>query len=297
MKIYLRTRGKQEDYQWINADGLNGTPEEWWGNNFKDLSRFEKPTVIVTRNNQSLKILITAITSKRKDELSGTLLRNSIDMVFEDLSSVPQEIRKSLFMIVFSRLCNIKNICEGADSLKSCFSEYFDEILPEDLIESIFAGTFNGKIKIDVKDLAMRCDTLPVTGGERKIELTEDNFYFCNIKFDKTLSVVGKFLYEVIVGSTEATVVFGNLLNKVESLKGVKANLKKTLLLAYLSSGIEEKSIISFKYNKPSDENSEGNQYLYSSTEMKYCGLICFVLGVLIGVGIMTISFYTNLLH
>ena len=172
MKIYLRTRGKQEDYQWINADGLNGTPEEWWGNNFKDLSRFEKPTVIVTRNNQSLKILITAITSKRKDELSGTLLRNSIDMVFEDLSSVPQEIRKSLFMIVFSRLCNIKNICEGADSLKSCFSEYFDEILPEDLIESIFAGTFNGKIKIDVKDLAMRCDTLPVTGGERKIELT-----------------------------------------------------------------------------------------------------------------------------
>lgn len=72
MSAYIQTRGHSSDYAFI---GLSPT-SQWW-RDYRTITAFEDPTILVERDGNSWRCLVSAIPSARRDRV-GTVIRYTI---------------------------------------------------------------------------------------------------------------------------------------------------------------------------------------------------------------------------
>jgi hypothetical protein len=123
VKAFIQTRGRNVDYAF-----LGDAPKDRWWSQYRDLTSFEDPTIIVQSSNNKWHVFLSGIGSNRKDRV-GTSIRYSI--VLEGSCGVQQA----------AIVVNVIGLCiesAAANRALGHIQEALDAGFPEALVESVF---------------------------------------------------------------------------------------------------------------------------------------------------------------
>jgi hypothetical protein len=115
MKVFIQTRGRTTDYRFLGE-----TPKERWWLDYSNVTSFEKPTLLVTSENQR-RAYFSGISSERKDRV-GTTIRYTL--VLEDVKDEAEITRaKTLVAAWLEDAASPEKRHKVQDALDTEFSE------------------------------------------------------------------------------------------------------------------------------------------------------------------------------
>ena len=142
MSAYIQTRGHGTDYTYIGH-----SPESQWWRDYRTVTAFEDPTILVERDGNSWRCLVSAIPSARRDRV-GTLIRYTV--VLDGLCGVaPDSARAKQFIEVAADAVTHQPALATLTSL-------LDDRFPKDFIEDCFARRDDAEV---AKQVQQRLET------------------------------------------------------------------------------------------------------------------------------------------
>lgn len=129
IKTFIKTRGRSKDYRFLGE----GPQKEWW-TQYSQYTSFEEPTLLINSDGNNWKVYLTGIPSKKRKDVSNTVIRFSFS--FEGMSTTNDD-NHQLICLIKEWLLSAHN--KNFDKL----SDLFDDIFPEELIESILNDSNN----------------------------------------------------------------------------------------------------------------------------------------------------------
>jgi hypothetical protein len=153
MDIFLQTRGRTTDY------GFIGTPpsERWWMK-FKDVTSFEKPTLLVTADGSSWRVYLSGIPSVRQDRVN-TSIRYTIVVVGQPHDEIS---KGGTLKLISSWITDSVNSSE-AGRLQRALDESFDEAVVERLIQDKNSPTTQDAVKHRMTQVLSRLENFTVS--------------------------------------------------------------------------------------------------------------------------------------
>lgn len=137
MSAYIQTRGHGADYAFIGM-----SPASQWWRDYRTVTAFEDPTILVERDGNSWRCLVSAIPSARRDRV-GTLIRYTI--VLDGLCGVaPDSARAKQFIEVAADAVPHQPTFAPLTSL-------LDDRFPKDFIEDCFARRDDAEVAKQVR--------------------------------------------------------------------------------------------------------------------------------------------------
>ena len=182
MDIYIKTRSYDRDYEWLPNEDKNVYSEKWLKNYTSYISQ-EKPSLIVKRENQLIKVFISDIPSKRED-FSSTSIRYAIAF---DVNSSENENINSLAIIIKAWLYERFNADEKGRIKKSVIGEYLDNVFPSDFVNKLMKSEANITNELDINILKSKCENevknIDVINNKELQEKIDESYYcVCNLK-------------------------------------------------------------------------------------------------------------------
>lgn len=177
MDIYIKTRSYDRDYEWLPNEDKKVYSEKWLKNYSSYISQ-EKPSLIVKRENQLIKVFITDIPSKRED-FSSTSIRYAIAF---DVNSSENENINFLATIIKAWLYERFNADEKGRIKKSVIGEYLDSVFTPDFVNKLMKSELNITNEIDINILKSKCENEVKNINEisnKELQEKTDEFYYC----------------------------------------------------------------------------------------------------------------------
>ena len=182
MDIYIKTRSYDIDYDWLPNENKKIYSEKWLKSYTSYISQ-EKPSLIVKRENQLIKVFITDIPSKRKD-FSSTSIRYAIAF---DVNPSENENIKSLSTIIKAWLYERFYADEKGRIKESVIGEYLDSIFTTDFVNKLMKSESKITNEFDLNILKSKCENEAknITEINNKIfldKVNENTYWVCNLK-------------------------------------------------------------------------------------------------------------------
>ena len=182
MDIYIKTRSYDRDYEWLPNEDKKVYSEKWLKNYTSYISQ-EKPSLIVKRENQLIKVFITDIPSKRED-FSSTSIRYAIAF---DVNSSENENINFLATIIKAWLYERFNADERGKIKKSEIGEYLDNVFTPDFVNKLMKSEANITNELDINILKSKCENevknIDVINNKELQEKIDESYYcVCNLK-------------------------------------------------------------------------------------------------------------------
>jgi hypothetical protein len=149
VSIYLQTRGRTIDYTFLGQ-----APGERWWSQYRNVTAFEDPTILVHADGSSWKACVSGIPSARKDRI-GTTIRYTLVLEGETADA---EGRASALAVVATWLDDLTQ-AEPSNRLAEALDGEFTEEFVEDVINDREVGRSAGMV---AKKLASAMERLPI---------------------------------------------------------------------------------------------------------------------------------------
>lgn len=234
MDIYIKTRSYDIDYDWLPNTNKKVYSEKWLKSYTGYISQ-EKPSLIVKRENQLIKVFITDIPSKRKD-FSSTSIRYAIAF---DVNSSENDNINSLTTIIKAWLYERFNADEKGRIKESVIGEYLDTIFTSDFVNKLMKSESCITNELDVNILKNKCEekanNIIENDNKNLLDKADENYYWvCNLKNKsdidsyENINIFFTLLKNNILTSSNNESISGAFFSLVLRLESVANRIKET---------------------------------------------------------------------